>query len=131
MSGRIILLLEDEPLILMDLELSAQDNGCRCLLATGVDQALAHLDAADPLPDVAVLDVTLQGGESCLPVARELERRGIPYILHSGDLDRHNENIRQLRAELLPKPTPSARVIAAAMSCLDNPPGASRRAASR
>ena len=123
-DGCVLLLLEDEPLILMDLELAAQDNGCRCLVATGVNQALAHLHKADPLPQVAVLDVTLQDGETCVPVARELERLGIPYILHSGDLDRHNENIRGLEADLLPKPTSSASVIAAAMACLRGPPAA-------
>ena len=120
--GCTILLLEDEPLILMDLELAAQDNGCCCLIATRTDHALAHLHKADPLPDVAVLDVTLQNSETCLPVARELERLGIPYILHSGDLDRQNENIRQLDAPLLPKPASSASVIAAAMACLNTPP---------
>lgn len=128
-GGCTILLLEDEPLILMDLELAAQDNGCVCLVATRVDQAFAHLHKADPLPDVAVLDVTLQDGETCLPVARELERLGIPYILHSGDLDRHNENIGQLEAELMSKPASSDQVIAAAMRCLRDPPGGPRRAA--
>jgi len=117
-----ILLLEDEPLILMDLEFSAQDCGCRCLAATCVEQALAHLEAADPLPDLAVLDVTQHDGETCLPVARELDRRGIPYILYSGDLDRHNDQIRMLDAELVPKPASSDRVIAIALRHLRAPP---------
>jgi len=128
-EGCTILLLEDEPLILMDLEFAAQDSGCRCLTATRVDQALAHLERADPLPNVAVLDVTLQEGETCLPVARELERRGIPYILHSGDLDRQNEKVRELQAELLAKPASSDRVIAAAMRCMRDPPQGPRRSA--
>lgn len=128
-GGRTILLLEDEPLILMDLEFSAQDKGCRCLVANSVDQALAHLAAADPLPDVAVLDVTLQGGDTCLPVARELDRRGIPYVLHSGDLERHNEQIRELDAELLAKPASSELVIAAALRALGDPPGGARHSA--
>lgn len=119
-----VLLLEDEPLILMDLEFSAEDRGCRCLAATCVEQALAHLEAADPLPDIAVLDVTQHDGETCLPVARELDRRGIPYILYSGDLDRHNDKIRMLDAELVPKPASSDHVIAVALRHLrDRPQG--------
>lgn len=121
-DGCTILLLEDEPLILMDLEFAALDMGCRCLIATCVEQALAYLEAAAPLPNVAVLDITLQEGETCLPVARELERRGIPYLLHSGDLERRNEKIRLLDAELLPKPASSDRVIAAALRYLEDPP---------
>ena len=124
-SGRCtILLLEDEPLILMDLELSAEDCGCRCLAATSVEQALAYLAEADPVPDLAVLDVTQHDGQTCLPVARELDRRGIPYILYSGDLDRHNEQIRTLDAELVAKPASADHVIAVALRRLrDRPSG--------
>lgn len=128
-DDRTMLLLEDEPLILMDLELAAEDRGCTCLTATTVDEALAHLSADGPVPDVAVLDVSLQDGETCLPVARELRRRGIPFILHSGDLDRHNEQIRTLDAELVPKPAASDRVIAIALSRFLPPGGDAQRLA--
>ncbi|MGN6496469.1 MAG: response regulator [Tsuneonella sp.] len=125
-----ILLLEDEPLILMDLELAARDHGCRCLIATTVEQALGHLGAAPVQPDVAVLDVTLQDGETCLPVARELKRLGIPYILHSGDLERQNEQIHALDARLVPKPASSSRVIEVALQNIV-PSAAERQRAAR
>lgn len=119
MSHRpLILLLEDEPLILMDLEMAAEDRGCACLATTCVEQAFAAL-GGDGLPDVAVLDVTLQAGSTCVPVATELRRLGVPYLLHSGDLDRQDERIRQLQAELVPKPASSARVIEKALELLD------------
>lgn len=124
-----VLLLEDEPLILMDLEFAAEDAGCTCLIATTVQQAMDHLNDDGGPPDVAVLDVSLQDGETCVPVARELERLGIPYILHSGDLDRQNETIRMLEAELVSKPTSSDRVIETALRLLDAPPGGARRTA--
>jgi DNA-binding response OmpR family regulator len=124
-----ILLLEDEPLILMDLEFAAEDRGCRCLTATTVAQGLEHLASSAVQPDVAVLDVTLQNGETCLPVARELRRLGIPYILHSGDLDRQNEQIRTLDAQLVPKPASSSRVIDIALQTFVPPSDDERRAA--
>ncbi|MEO0590984.1 MAG: response regulator [Pseudomonadota bacterium] len=113
---RQILLLEDEPLILMDLEYAAQDLGCTALLASSVEEALHSLaDHKDTLT-VAVLDVSLGDGRNCYPVAEELDRLGIPFILHSGDLDRHDEQVRELDAELIAKPAPADKVIAAAIA---------------
>lgn len=114
-----ILLLDDEPLILMDLEFAAEDHGCRSLCATTVLQALELLSGVNTI-DVAVLDVTLQNGETCAPVARELERLRIPYLLHSGDLDRQDETVRALGSELIAKPASSATVIQRAMSYIDS-----------
>jgi DNA-binding response OmpR family regulator len=108
-----ILMLEDEPLILMDLEFAAEDAGARPLCASSVREALSILQA-EPV-DSAILDVTLKDGETCVPVARALDERGIPYLLHSGDLDRHDETVRGLRAELVAKPASAAGVIARAL----------------
>lgn len=110
-----ILMLEDEPLILMDLEFAAEDAGARALCASSVREALAILQAGEAV-DSAILDVTLKDGETCVPVAQALDERGIPYLLHSGDLDRHNETVRALGAELVAKPASTAGVIARAMS---------------
>ena len=75
--------------------------------------------------DVAVLDVTLQNGTTCLPVAEELERLGIPYLLHSGDLNRHDETVRKLGARHIPKPADANFVIrqAVELSDIDEPEG--------
>jgi CheY-like chemotaxis protein len=117
--GCTILLLDDEPLILMDLELAAADEGCRGLCASSVQQALAFLEGPEQV-DVAVLDVTLQHGETCAPVARELQRRRIPYLLHSGDFGGESEAMKPLHSELIVKPACSAGVIRRAMSYLGN-----------
>lgn len=109
-----ILMLEDEPLILLDLEFAAEDQGCRALCASNIGEAMAIL--RDVAVDAAILDVTLKDGETCVPVAQALNERGIPYLLHSGDLDRHDETVRGLKAELVAKPASAARVIARALS---------------
>lgn len=112
-----ILLVEDEPLILMNLEFAAQDLGCAPLLAGSPSEALELLVEHRSRIGVAVLDVSLGEGQTCFPVVQELDRLGIPFILHSGDLDRHDERIRTLDAELIAKPAPSEKVIAAAIAC--------------
>lgn len=112
-DGCAVLLLEDEPLVLMDLEFAAEDQGCRPLSATCVTKALIHIESNRV--DVAVLDVTLSATENCVPVARALETRGIPYLLHSGDLDRQNEVVRSLDAELIAKPADADLVIGKAL----------------
>ncbi|MEM7701449.1 MAG: response regulator [Pseudomonadota bacterium] len=115
-----ILILEDEPLILMDLEFAAQDHGCEPLTALCKEDALAFVAKREADISVAVLDVSLGGGHTCLPVARELDRLGVPYILHSGDLDRHDETIRELDAALIAKPACAKRVIEAALSAVSS-----------
>jgi DNA-binding NtrC family response regulator len=110
-----ILLLEDEPIILMDLEFAAEDHGCDAVSASSCEGALEKIAEPGGI-DVAVLDVSLARGETCLPVAEELGRRGIPYLLHSGDLDRHDEQIRKLEADLIAKPASADDVIAAAIA---------------
>ena len=114
-EGCRILLLDDEPLILMDLEFAAEDKDCLPLTATNVKEALAHIEAGDGV-SCAVLEVTLRDGETCVPVARELERRSIPYILHSGDLNRQEGTLASLDAQLIAKPACSRRVVDTALS---------------
>lgn len=110
-----ILLLEDEPLILMDLEFAAEDQGYTVHSTTTCEAALDLLADCGDAIDVAVLDVSLGQGHTCFPVAQELDRRKIPYVLHSGDLDRHNERIRQLHAQLIAKPAAAEYVISTAV----------------
>ncbi|MGV3554955.1 MAG: response regulator [Croceibacterium sp.] len=112
--GCCLLILEDEPMILMDLEFAAEDYGCDVFCATGVRHALELLET-NPTICGAILDVNLGEGQTCLPIARELDRRRIPYILHSGDLNRQNELVRQLGAVLVPKPADPQRVIRVAI----------------
>jgi len=119
-KGCHILLLDDEPLILMDLEFAAEDQECQPLTATNVREAMAHIEAQAGLT-CAVLDVTLRDGETCMPVARELERRSIPYLLHSGDLNRQEGTLAALNAQLIAKPACSKRVVETALSLASEP----------
>ncbi len=110
-----LLLLEDEPLIMLDLEYAAEDRGCSVVSCANCDDALSHIKSGARI-DAAILDVSLGDGATCFPVAQKLAQLKIPYILHSGDLDRHNERIREIDAELIAKPAAAERVIAYAIA---------------
>ena len=126
-----LLLLEDEPLILIDLQSAAEDLGCTVLPTSTCEAALAQIEAHQGAIDAAILDVSLGGSRTCLPVAEALDRLRIPYVLHSGDLDRHNERVRKLKAELIPKPAEAEHVISAAMTVCGEAGSDARRLAAK
>ena len=82
LTGRRILVVEDDILIAMLIEEILQDLGCVVVgpVAT-LDEALRL--AGDAALDAAVLDVTIRGGQ-IYPAAEHLLTRGIPFILASG-----------------------------------------------
>lgn len=117
MTGRSVLLVEDEPLILMDLEFAVSDRGWQPRTASGVRKAMEYLEKDGNIA-AAVLDITLQNGENCLPIARELERRKIPYVLHSGELEHYSADVDDLRGQRIAKPASAAAVVAKALNGL-------------
>ena len=114
------LLVDDEPLILMDLEFAVEDQGHDFCSAGCVQHALEAIDSDECPIDVAILDFTLPNGSNCVPIARKLDDRGIPYVIHSGDLQRRDEAISKLDARMIAKPAPSEKVIEAAIAELSH-----------
>lgn len=83
LSGRRVLVVEDEMLLVMMVEDMLADLGCTSLSsAATVDEALA-LIAAQAF-DVAMLDMNLNGSDSH-PVAEALAARGIPFFYATGN----------------------------------------------
>jgi len=82
LSGRRILVVEDEMLVLMNIEYLLADLGCESVTAAAtVDQALVLLEAQ--VFDAALLDVNLNGRES-YPVADALGALGVPFAFTTG-----------------------------------------------
>lgn len=109
-SPATILVVEDEPMILMDLSFAIEDEGFAVLTASHCAEALEILENRSV--SAAVLDVNLGRGETCEPIANWLEQRGIPYFLHTGDLHRQGELIERIGARVVNKPAPSEAVAA-------------------
>jgi CheY-like chemotaxis protein len=82
LSGRNVLVVEDEPLVAMMVEDMLMDLGCTVVgpamqLAEGMRLAeTAQIDAA-------VLDINLNGARS-FPIADLLKARGIPFLFATG-----------------------------------------------
>ena len=77
-----VLVVEDDPLMAMDLEDTLADAGAVVVdLCRTLDEAMARANGDDFA--VAVLDFGL-GRDTASPVARRLVRRGVPFILYTG-----------------------------------------------
>lgn len=77
-----ILVVEDDPIIALDMKAMVEQCGCEVLGPAGnVRTALDLIEESQP--DGAVLDINL-GRERIWPVARALHKRGVPFVLASG-----------------------------------------------
>ena len=82
LSGRRVLVVEDEMIVAWLLEDMLADFGCVVVgPAARVEQALAVIDAE--AIDAAVLDLNLNGQKS-YPVADALAARGVPFVFSTG-----------------------------------------------
>ena len=108
-----LLILDDEPLILMDLEWAGEDAGCAVKRASTGQQALDHIHSG---VDVAILDVMLARGETSEPVARRLTDGGIPFVLHTGGSANGNAALNRMEGEVITKPAPARFVVERALA---------------
>ncbi len=82
LSGKRILVVEDEMLILMMIEEMLADHGCESVSAAATtDRALALIGAQTF--DAAMLDMNLNG-QKTRAVADALAARGVPFIFSTG-----------------------------------------------
>ncbi|MFA5900972.1 MAG: hypothetical protein WC829_17880 [Hyphomicrobium sp.] len=81
LEGRSILIIEDEPLIVMDITLAFEGTGAALTSTNALKQALILVEY-DGLSG-AILDHALGDGNSSQLYER-LRERGIPFIVYSG-----------------------------------------------
>jgi len=98
LAGRSILIVEDEPLIALEIVTAFQNAGAVALTARSLTEAI-HLVEHDGL-SAAVLDFGLADGDADAVCAR-LDERHITFILHSG-YTRHG--LIYDRGTVIPKP---------------------------
>ena len=101
LSGRRILVVEDEMLVLIMIEDMLADLRCKSVsVAATVPQALALIDAQ--VFDAAMLDMNLKGNQSHA-VADALAARGVPFIFATG-YSAHDRSGAHLDRPVLKKP---------------------------
>uniref|UniRef100_UPI0035CC0A05 response regulator n=1 Tax=uncultured Sphingomonas sp. TaxID=158754 RepID=UPI0035CC0A05 len=108
LSGRRLLIVEDEMLVLMQIEMTLQELGCSEICAcANITQALELL-ASHPF-DAAIVDVNLSG-EKSYPVADALAQLGIPFVFSTGYSD-HGDRADLEDRPVLRKPYTRAALV--------------------
>jgi CheY-like chemotaxis protein len=111
LRGLRILLVEDDPLICLDLETSLAEFGAIVTAVSNVASAFAALAIA--MPDIAVLDFEL-GVETSEPIAEIVQARRVPFLYLSGYSEHDDHFSRWPEIRVLAKPL-SAVTIARAI----------------
>jgi CheY-like chemotaxis protein len=107
LRGLRILLVEDDPLICLDLETSLVEIGAIVTAVSNVASAFAALAIA--MPDIAVLDFEL-GLETSEPIAEVVQARSVPFLYLSG-YSEHDERFgRWPGIHVLAKPLSAVRI---------------------
>ena len=111
LDGVRVLVVEDDPLLLMDLEAILVNAGAVVVgMCQTLNDAMRRSDAADF--SVAVLDFRL-GSDNVSPVARRLVNRGVPFVLYTGQ-SRHEPSLAEWRhCSIVEKPAPPRALISA------------------
>jgi DNA-binding response OmpR family regulator len=109
--NRIALLLEDEPLIALDLETTLEQAGFEVVTLLSCADADAWLH--DHRPAVAIVDVLLTDG-SCHTVVAKLHGMGVPFIVHSGEFATEFAESVFAKGTWMGKPSASEDLVATA-----------------
>ncbi len=119
LHGRNVLVLEDEPIILLNVSRALQRGGATVRRARTVAKALVGL--AEGGIDAAILDVNMGQGETCRAVAEGCRNRSIPFCLYSGDLAEAGELVSSLKAPLIQKPASDRTIVTGVAELFDVP----------
>lgn len=114
-NAAVCLLLEDEPLISMDLEMTLGAAGFDVTSVMSCEEANDWLEICRP--DVVVVDIELRDGRSDKVVERLLEGH-IPFIVHSGDHPSMHVGTPFAHGRWVNKPAAPDELVAAARELL-------------
>ena len=81
LDGKVILVVEDEPLVALDVVKALRAAGARVLCAGYLESGLCSTE--HPELSAAVIDLHLDDGSGTI-VCRRLRERGIPFVVHTG-----------------------------------------------
>jgi CheY-like chemotaxis protein len=82
LAGQSILILEDEPVLALDLDWTLRGAGATVYVATDGEAALRAIELLDT--SAAVLDINL-GRTDCAAVCERLSDGGIPFVFFTGE----------------------------------------------
>jgi DNA-binding NtrC family response regulator len=107
LEGAHLLVVEDEFIIMLELESLLLEAGAATVRLCGtVDQAMRYLESERDSIEAAILDVRV-GRAEVAPVARMLDRRGIPFVFYTGQTETDPVRDEWPDCVVLQKPAPS------------------------
>ena len=81
LAGRIILIIEDEPLIALDIQDAFEDAGAQTIVTRTLASALLAVE--NPALSAAIVDHALGDGDSS-EICHRLRGRNVPFVTYSG-----------------------------------------------
>jgi DNA-binding response OmpR family regulator len=81
LAGRVILVIEDEPLIALNISDTFADEGAHTITARTLAAALIGVE--DPRLSAAIVDQALGDGDSAA-LCQRLKERDVPFVTYSG-----------------------------------------------
>ena len=119
-----VLVVEDEPLILLDVETALQEAGFEVVAVTDAAQAVAAFDAEPEKFKGLITDIRLGAGQSGWVIARHLRQANstIPVVYMSGDSAIHWGAEGVPESVMITKPFFLPQIITALSSLLNQQP---------
>lgn len=117
-----ILIVEDEAMIACDLEDVVLSCGAKAAVCLDLISALTKAEQDEF--DAAILDYNL-GGQTVLPVADLLHRKGIPFVFNTAIADFENLSERYQGAQICRKPAQESELVAMLVQLTSGGPGKS------
>jgi CheY-like chemotaxis protein len=108
LAGRTILVVEDEPLLALEVQSAFSAAGASIMSAGDSSEALRMLGSSDL--SAAVVDINLGRGDDCSAVCDRLLDRRIPFVFYTGDV-RADILLKWPGAPLLTKLAAKERVV--------------------
>ena len=109
-----VLIVEDDPMIALDLEMAFEDAGFT-VLSPAHDVMTAMEILRDQTVGCACLDFNL-GSETSVPIAEALQNAGIPFVVSTGMAERARDALHSIPCPIVSKPTNPAALIGALAS---------------
>ena len=108
LTGQTILVVEEEPIIALDLQTALQDAGAKIVVARDAAEALARIGQVGFT--AAILDLR-PASDAHRTIARALKQKGVPFLFHA---TQPPEDVTTIRgAPILQKPTRSQDIVRA------------------
>ncbi|WP_062203284.1 response regulator [Aureimonas sp. AU12] len=109
LTGKKVLVVEDEFLVALDLEMELEESGAKVTCASTLSQATGCAERDEF--DAVVLDLNLHG-EKSYPLADMLQRRAVPFLFHTGQGEKNQLGQRYPGVPVCNKPCDGGSLVA-------------------